>query len=392
MVVLGWLVSIDQICAGGHSDLLVVTILDSQRYSRGSQANLLCLPLVWHKPNHVMSWVSWEHITQPKALGGWGLKNIFLFSKALVAKVGWRLILTTSLWMSVIYQKYIAPLSMIDWIRLDHKRCSGVSIIWKAIVRAFDLVGDNLAWSVGNGHKFLIGRVVWAGGDQVLLSEELCIALSHRRFTFLHQVANPLATTFWNQGWLEGDQLGLLGHLLIEWDTCLRAIRLCHIRLTQREDRLVWDSHPNGVYTPKAGYIKLATDHGQGIQLWWWHNIWKLKCPSKSKLFLWSVLTNTVLTWDYLQRRCFDGPGWCPLSKSALETPTHIFIDCPFSKSTWMEAHKGGMFNSNWCGTQPEATLRAWTNNRETQSIRALPCIIRWGIWLAHNKVIFQNI
>lgn len=30
-----------------------------------------------------MPWVDWEKIALPKALGGWGLKNIFLFAKAL---------------------------------------------------------------------------------------------------------------------------------------------------------------------------------------------------------------------------------------------------------------------------------------------------------------------
>lgn len=35
-----------------------------------------------------MPWVGWERIALPKALGGWGLKNIFHFSKALAAKSG----------------------------------------------------------------------------------------------------------------------------------------------------------------------------------------------------------------------------------------------------------------------------------------------------------------
>jgi len=39
--------------------------------------------------SHVIPWVRWEKITTPKALGGWGSKNIFLFSKALAAKGGW---------------------------------------------------------------------------------------------------------------------------------------------------------------------------------------------------------------------------------------------------------------------------------------------------------------
>lgn len=45
----------------------------------------------------VMPWAHWEHIALPKSLGGWGLKNIFNFSKDLEAKVGWHLISTTSL-------------------------------------------------------------------------------------------------------------------------------------------------------------------------------------------------------------------------------------------------------------------------------------------------------
>lgn len=96
-------------------------------------------------------------------------------------------------------------------------------------------------------------------------------------------------------------------------------------------------------------------------------------------------------TWKYLQRRCFNGPGWCPLCKLALESTTHLFLDCPFSKTTWVEAQNSGFFNSNWCGPQPEATLLVWTNNQDTLSIRALPCIVIWGIWLAQNKVIFQD-
>ena len=40
--------------------------------------------------HQVMAWVCSEQLDIPKALGGWGLKNIFLFSKALAAKVSWR--------------------------------------------------------------------------------------------------------------------------------------------------------------------------------------------------------------------------------------------------------------------------------------------------------------
>jgi hypothetical protein len=36
--------------------------------------------------------VKWQRLAMPKYLGGWGLKNIFFFSKELVTKSVWRLI------------------------------------------------------------------------------------------------------------------------------------------------------------------------------------------------------------------------------------------------------------------------------------------------------------
>ena len=87
------------------------------------QIRRLCFSFLWRGKNdhRSMVWVRWEQIAVPKALGGWGLKNIFLFAKALGAKVSWRLIHTQSLWTHVVYPKYIAPLTLIDWIRLADK-------------------------------------------------------------------------------------------------------------------------------------------------------------------------------------------------------------------------------------------------------------------------------
>jgi len=41
------------------------------------------------KEAHVTPWVRWKRIVAPKALGGWGIKNIYLFSKSLATNGGW---------------------------------------------------------------------------------------------------------------------------------------------------------------------------------------------------------------------------------------------------------------------------------------------------------------
>lgn len=71
---------------------------------------ILCSRFLWSgkEESHVTPWVRWDCIALPKSMGGWGLKNIFHFSKALAAKGGWRLIKTSSLWTQVLSQKYLA--------------------------------------------------------------------------------------------------------------------------------------------------------------------------------------------------------------------------------------------------------------------------------------------
>jgi len=72
-------------------------------------ARKLTFRFLWSgkKESHVTPWVHWERIDVPKALRGWGLKNTFLFSKALVEKGGWCLINSTILWARAVVQKYI---------------------------------------------------------------------------------------------------------------------------------------------------------------------------------------------------------------------------------------------------------------------------------------------
>jgi len=58
----------------------------------------------------------------PKSIGGWGLKNPFLFSKDIVAKNVWRLIQGTCLWAWVVIDKYISHNIVKIWIKSPIKR------------------------------------------------------------------------------------------------------------------------------------------------------------------------------------------------------------------------------------------------------------------------------
>jgi hypothetical protein len=95
----------------------------------GSTSNFCGLAL---RNSFVLPWVRWEVLVVPKVLGGWGLKNIFLFSKALAEKSGWKLIASKNLWTNVVVQKYIQLDTIEEWIRRVEKDTMNCSIIWKA--------------------------------------------------------------------------------------------------------------------------------------------------------------------------------------------------------------------------------------------------------------------
>ena len=69
----------------------------------------ICTTFLWlgKKYQKVPPWVKCDQIARPKSMGGWGIKNTFFFAKALVEKIGWRLISTQSPWTKVIIHKHI---------------------------------------------------------------------------------------------------------------------------------------------------------------------------------------------------------------------------------------------------------------------------------------------
>jgi hypothetical protein len=83
----------------------------------------------------------WTEIVAPKDLGGWGLKDILPFSRALAGHNIWCLTQGNSLWSTMMNSKYFPNLSIEKWFRLPEKSSKG-SIVWKALVYTFPLIGS----------------------------------------------------------------------------------------------------------------------------------------------------------------------------------------------------------------------------------------------------------
>jgi hypothetical protein len=101
--------------------------------------------------------VKWNSIVAPKEMGGWGLTNLRLFSRALVGRNLWHLTLGNTLWVRVMNSKYFPTFFISEWFR-EPLKSPKESIVWKALVQAFPLVGNWTVWRIGNREKVRLGE------------------------------------------------------------------------------------------------------------------------------------------------------------------------------------------------------------------------------------------
>jgi len=231
---------------------------------------------------------------------------------------------------------------------------------------------------------------VGSGGAHIL-TEGMRNTPEGRGISYLADVEDPNTTTLWHQGWISGQFLGLSDEEQVEWGHYLRALRDTFTIFSNWEDELIWDHHPSGRYTPKHGYIQLNLEVHNRELVWWWKQLWKLKCPGKAKLLFWAILEHKAPTWDVLQKRYYQGSGFCSLYRKNEETSAQLFVSYYYTQVVWAEVCKMLRYNLAWHGQNVLEAFQNWWFDHNTPALRATPCIFAWGIWITWNKVIFQD-
>ena len=94
--------------------------------------------------------------------------------------------------------------------------------------------------------------------------------------SFIADIEDQENSSLWHQGWISAQRLDIHDDLQAVWEGYIRQLRVSNVRLTNRADVLVWDSHPSGCYTPKHGYIQLNVMVHNRELVWWWKQLWKL--------------------------------------------------------------------------------------------------------------------
>jgi hypothetical protein len=109
---------------------------------------------------HNLSFLSWDNICQPKALGCLGFSSMEFLNQSLLAWLGWKMTSSVPLlWVEALRSKYFQNgVSFLGVLK-----SSGSSWIWKGLLKNRKVVEKGACWSISDGermfgilHQFLL--------------------------------------------------------------------------------------------------------------------------------------------------------------------------------------------------------------------------------------------
>jgi len=108
--------------------------------------------------SHHLHLCNWEKISIPKSMGGWGILNIFDFSKALATITLWRVLMGKGIWHKIIMDKYLVNMNVTSWLRSSSFIQNGASKIWSGLLKVTYLILHGISWSPGLGDLVALGK------------------------------------------------------------------------------------------------------------------------------------------------------------------------------------------------------------------------------------------
>ena len=275
---------------------------------------------MWGSGQHLVSWVK---ICRPKAEGGLGIRMPREMNKALIAKVGWRLLNDKeSLWATVLRSKYsVRDIHDPTWMIVGKK----ISSTWRSIVMGIrEVVTKGHTWVIGNGRgiKFWTNR--WLSGQSLMM-----IAIADLPDGYDNITAREL--------WVEGKGWDLIRiSPFVTEDTRLELAAVVVDTVSGVQDRLAWGETPNGQFTVKSAYNLITRDDTPRPYMEsFFRSMWRGVAPERVRMFFWLVGNQAIMTNVERYRRHLSGTDVCQVCKGGIETIFHVLRDCPAMTGIW---------------------------------------------------------
>lgn len=163
-----------------------------------------------------------------------------------------------------------------------------------------------------------------------------------------------------------------------------------------KKDKRGWGPS-SGRYSACVGYSAILAIPWVAADPLLWKTLWKFPSLPKVDFFCWSLLHNSILTFDNLKKRGWAGPSRCPLCSCSEESVDHLFVLCPFALEMWklvlgplnivLPPSFTNLFYS-WINLAPFplASLSLLKN-----CWIWIPKLICWNLWLERNGIISRD-
>ncbi|KAG7555110.1 Reverse transcriptase domain [Arabidopsis suecica] len=267
--------------------------------------------------------VAWKRVCLPKREGGLGIRSSLAMNKALLAKVGWRILQDkTSLWARVLRSKYkVGDVHDKSWLKAK----TTWSSTWKSIGTGLqEVVSLGLSWVIGDGRdiRFWVDKWLLDKPLLELVTGPLPVGYEERRVCDL-----------WRRGtgWEFSQILPYVSENLK-----LRFTAVVLDEVTGAKDRLSWAGNADGNFTVKSAYVLLTRDSSpkQSMERFFDH-IWRVMAPERVRCFLWLAANQVIMTNMERARRHLSDTGLCSVCRSGEETIIHVLRDCPAMAGVW---------------------------------------------------------
>ncbi|XP_071677009.1 uncharacterized protein [Lolium perenne] len=232
-------------------------------------------------------------------------------------------------------------------------------------------------------------------------------------------IGNGLATSFWSDSWageplrkrspmlfevsrrknrtvadaLEDDHwlMDLRGRitlaLLPDFVALRQVMRSCNID-PDSDDTFRWKSSSGGYSASSAYALQFVGTQQSPLR-----HIWPVWAPPKCKFFIWLLMQLRIFTVDRLLRFWMPNQYFCPLCRQNLETPVHLFAECPWARQVWERSASlfccpairkpaGDDLAPSWVVSKLAGA------DRRAASITTL---VAWEIWRERNRCVFCN-
>ncbi|XP_074300229.1 uncharacterized protein LOC141631461 [Silene latifolia] len=323
-------------------------------------------------------WLSQPHLHVPRDSGGLGIKSVTVLSQAYLMKSFWRLHHKPT----GILAKYLTPKYRKDLPIPNLKsKVTQPSFVWQGICRVTATCSEAMAWKAGNGKSIDLIRSHWVQGHPPCMK----------------QPADTHLPSFSDLTREDGS-----------WNSCslfrffnnstAKDVLAMEPPLLQDDDYLYWKYTEDGCYNIQSGYSYLLSKHLSAIPQvpsFPWKLVWLFPFSSKFPLFIWKLVHHIIPTRTVLAHRGVRLDTSCPLCRTDMETPEHLFRSCDVIQHIWRSSILGIHSLAN-----PDVPFVRWLADHISYLHRAsssgFNCLLHFyailrSIWLTRNSVVFEN-